>query len=510
LPLVALTSLLGGIDPTALFGSFLAAIGCAVLSCSLAMMLSVWGRKTQEVLMITYLIIILWLFGPYLLRTIFFATGISSLPFLTNAFWKWFEATNPYFLGYGPYQRPGSVSLMSYVAFLGCCLGISGIFTGLATWRLRAVAQKQADRTPQRKGRGWLGVRLPVLRWQWFIPGPSLDGNPVLWREWYRSQPSKAMRLAWGLYGAVGVMSIVIALQGVFSGSTSIDGTAALNVLQVAVGLLLLCVCAVTSLADERMHGSLDLLLSTPLSTRSILMAKWGGAFRIVPKLLFAPALTSLLFACDSGRWVKYLCFLGLLLAYSAMIVSMGLALATWQSRIGRAAASCIAAYITLSIGWPALVFAMVLGIVRGNDHVIFQLMFGSPLYGTLFGTLGLSGQHRMPGDAVDIWVGLLLWTAIYGSLATVLFELTVATFDRCLGRVPEIDPPDYSGRWSRRMSEFNRPFDDEKGEEPTPSHDPVLLAAACPSLIIAPDECQLTRLAKGVGLVAEWQTRRS
>ena len=64
LPLSALTSLLGGIDPIALFGSFLTAIGCAVLGCSLALALSVWGRKPHEVLMMTYLIIILWIFGP--------------------------------------------------------------------------------------------------------------------------------------------------------------------------------------------------------------------------------------------------------------------------------------------------------------------------------------------------------------------------------------------------------------------------------------------------------------
>jgi len=461
LPLMALTSLLGGIDPTALFGSFLAAVGCAVLSCSLAMMLSVWGRKTSEVLMITYLLIILWLFGSYLLRTIFFATGISSLPFVTPALWEFLEATNPYYLGYGPYQRPGSVSLLSYVVYLGCCLGISGIFTGLATWRLRAVAKKQADRSPMRKGRGWLGAWLPVLRWQRFFPGPSLDGNPVLWREWYRSQPSTVMRLAWGLYGAIGMVSIVVALQSVHSGSVSHDTTAILNVFLVAVGLLLLSVSAVTSLAEERTRASLDVLLCTPLSSRSILMGKWGGAFRIVPKLLFAPALTSLLIACDSGRWVKYLLFLALLLAYSAMIVSMGLALATWQSRVGRAAASCIAGYITLSIGWPALVFVLALGILRG-DRVVIPLIFGSPLYGTLFGTLGLSGPHRMPGDAVDIWIGLGLWTAIYGALATFLFALTVATFDRCLGRVPETDPPDHSRGWSRRLPQFDRPFDDE------------------------------------------------
>ena len=52
LPLSALTSLLGGIDPTALFGSFLTSIACAILGCSLAMALSVWGRKTHEVLMV--------------------------------------------------------------------------------------------------------------------------------------------------------------------------------------------------------------------------------------------------------------------------------------------------------------------------------------------------------------------------------------------------------------------------------------------------------------------------
>src|SRR5215470_3123493 len=64
LPLSALTSLLGGIDPVALFGSFLTSIACAILGCSLAMVLSVWGRKTHEVLKVTYLILILWLGSP--------------------------------------------------------------------------------------------------------------------------------------------------------------------------------------------------------------------------------------------------------------------------------------------------------------------------------------------------------------------------------------------------------------------------------------------------------------
>ena len=259
------------------------------------------------------------------------------------------------------------------------------------------------------------------------------------------------MRVAWALYWALGVVWIVIALRSMASGTTNVDIIAMLNVFQVGVGLLLLSVSAVTSLAEERLRGSLDVLLTTPLSTRSILAGKWGGAFRTVPQLLFAPALTSLLLACDSGRWIKYLLFLALLLAYSAVIVSLGLALATWLKRLGRAAASCVAGYVALAIGWPALVITLGLGIVRVNDHVVLPLVIGSPLYGTLFGTMGLSGPHRGPGDAVDIWIGVGLWIAIYGALATFLFETTVATFDRCLGRVQATDLPPYYRRGTSR-----------------------------------------------------------
>ena len=42
-------------------------IACAVLGCSLGLTLSVWGRKTHEVLMTTYLILALWLICPVLL-----------------------------------------------------------------------------------------------------------------------------------------------------------------------------------------------------------------------------------------------------------------------------------------------------------------------------------------------------------------------------------------------------------------------------------------------------------
>ena len=53
-PLTNLGSLLGGIDPVALGLAFLVALAVAILSCALALTISVWATKTHEVLMAVY------------------------------------------------------------------------------------------------------------------------------------------------------------------------------------------------------------------------------------------------------------------------------------------------------------------------------------------------------------------------------------------------------------------------------------------------------------------------
>src|SRR5215813_2342348 len=60
-PVQALATLLGGVDPAMPTGAILVCLACAVFGCTLALMLSVWGRKTHEVLLATYAFGILWL-----------------------------------------------------------------------------------------------------------------------------------------------------------------------------------------------------------------------------------------------------------------------------------------------------------------------------------------------------------------------------------------------------------------------------------------------------------------
>ena len=80
LPVVALSGLMGGIDPLALFGSFLVAIGCALVGCALAMTLSVWARKTHEVVMMTYILIVIWLIFPGLVAMVMWLLGARRPP----------------------------------------------------------------------------------------------------------------------------------------------------------------------------------------------------------------------------------------------------------------------------------------------------------------------------------------------------------------------------------------------------------------------------------------------
>jgi ABC-type Na+ efflux pump permease subunit len=242
------------------------------------------------------------------------------------------------------------------------------------------------------------------------------------------------------------------------------DFTPITNGFIVIIGLLLFSVSAVTSLSEERARGSLDVLLTTPLSTPTILQAKWWGTFRTVPLLAALPALnlmaTSVLsmvsrgsrFAAaggvvtgtvssDTGSAIA-LFLTGLItlsiLAYGAAVTSVGLALATWIRRPGRAAALCTAAFVVM------VVVPIVSSVLLLQKRENLWLLIGSPFLG-VGATSEVVLRYASTGAEsrlIKEFLGpLLLWIAIYLSVAAGLYVLTVYTFDRCLGRVRQRRP---------------------------------------------------------------------
>jgi ABC-type transport system involved in multi-copper enzyme maturation permease subunit len=328
----------------------------------------------------------------------------------------------------------------------------------LAARRLRPVVLAQAHRPAKREKSG-LAAKLVG-----YLPGPPLDGNPVLWREWHRKRPSKWTGRFWTLYAVLsGLASLwvlariyvfpALGAESTYGSMYGAAGAAALvNAWNVTIGLLLLSVSAATALAEERDRGSLDVILATPLPTGAIVWGKWLGAFAMVPRLAILPAWVCGGLAMFSGNGVAFLLIVALVLAQAAAITSLGLLIATWVSRLGRAVAWSVTCYLGFAAGAAVVLLPLrylwwsMYGPGYGDaDDWRDGLMLSSPFNGVaaLTEQAGSLWQNPWglisPGGRVELLYGWsLLWVLAYSALAVLLALLARASFDRKLGRVPE------------------------------------------------------------------------
>ena len=437
LPVLFLGALLGGIDPRALIAAFLITLAVGLLGCALALAFSVWGSKTHEVLLATYLLISAWLLAA---PTWDGLARMGGMGLLAPGAPQWLWTANPFWVAFAPYLRPMTSHLTDCLVFLGAAVLVSALLLVLSVLCVRSTYVRQMSKLP--RGERRLGKWLQRLRSPAWLPSPSLDGNPVLWREWHRARPSRWSRVVWLIYGgACAVFSFWAIWVALESGRSwgGRDFGIFVNGFQAGVGLLLLSVSAATSLAEERTRGSLDVVLATPLSTRAIVWGKWWGAFRTAPKLVVLPALVALALAVHSSeaRWLGVPLLVGLILAYGAAITSLGLALATWISRFGRAVAVSVGAYVIVTVGW----FFLIVTLSRANHFWGPGLAAASPFWGTIYLTVGVAERGGGGGEWEHFLAWGTFWTVAYAAVAVALFTATLSSFDRCLGRIPDSPP---------------------------------------------------------------------
>lgn len=431
-PVLALGALLGGIDPLALAGSFLVTVGLTVLGCTIALTFSVWGTKPYEVLLATYAVLTVWLLAMPVWEFFAWLRGIPRFP-------DWMLATNPVLLAFAPYERPGKVSLADFVGFAAGALAISAALVVLAIGRMRAVTVRQAGGpTGRRPGRG--GWRWPVGGTRsGDLAGPPLDRNPMLWYEWHRKRPSPWIGALIRLYHVLAIGFSALAIDDCLRPRTPIPGwlPAIVNAFLVVFGLPLMLIAATTSMVEERVRGSLDVLLATPLSTTSIVLAKWWSVFARLPRLLLLPVWVAVMLSLTRGDWPLAVLFVAYVVAAAAAWTSVGLALSTWIPRLGRAVSTAVGIYIFVSIGWPALAFTLFQN--RSFGTVGNALAMISPFYGSFDLTISI--------EIIDhIYFWGLTWTTAQAMVAVVMLLATLATFDRSFGRVR-----DHRGRHASR-----------------------------------------------------------
>jgi len=240
-PVLALAGLLGGIIIEAIVALTLITLAVAVLGCTLALAVSVRATKTHEVLIAVYGIESAWVLSPIVWQ-ILESTG------LLRGRWNWLADFNPFVLAWAPYAWPNWLTLEWLAGVLGGMMAISAGLTLYTVLRLRAEVTKgdgrRASRWSSRLGR--LHERLSAWR-----PGPSLDKDPVLWREWHRTRPSRLARVVWGVYFALALAGTVYGIvELVDNPGRASEFLSFVNGFQATFGLLLLSLVAPTVLAD--------------------------------------------------------------------------------------------------------------------------------------------------------------------------------------------------------------------------------------------------------------------
>ena len=350
LPVLALGSFLGGIDLAAALGAELVTAGVAILCCTLALMTSVWARKPHQALLLAYAMVGLWVgFVPTLLVLFRMGAPATLAEFVL-------DMSNPILAAFVPeiYSPSGlEAGLREQVVFFLATLLIARVLVGVASWRLRPIVLDQANR-PQRRERP--GCRAPH----------GLPARPLA-----RHEPGALARVApqaalawtgrfWTAYTVVSTLASLYVLgfyynwwgDGlIYSGIHVV--AAHVNAWQVAIGLLLLSVSAATTLAEERDRGSLDVIMATPLTSREIVWGKWWGTFAMVPRLAILPIWITAGASMITDGGIGLVLMIGLILAYAAAITSLGLAVATWVPRLGRAITLSVLAYVLVAVGWP-------------------------------------------------------------------------------------------------------------------------------------------------------------
>ena len=250
----------------------------------------------------------------------------------------------------------------------GGLLVLSAGLVGYAVLRLRSdLTNRSATRIARWSARlGQVGRRLSA-------------GSRV--HHWIRTRSSGASgggagRRGW--LGSSGACSSPRSLAGTGLGLATISDDypngqrflAMVAGLQATFGLLLVSLIAPTVLAEERMRGSLDVLMTTPLPTHRIVLAKWWGAYRVVPALALLPMIGAIVIAVRAPESVHglrqppsapltaidriaFAIFpVAFLLVQGAAVTSVGLALATWMRRLGRAVAVSVASYAFVAFAW--------------------------------------------------------------------------------------------------------------------------------------------------------------
>jgi ABC-type transport system involved in multi-copper enzyme maturation permease subunit len=416
-PVLVLASSFAGISLPDLLDVEIVTAGTAVLASTLALTLSIGARRLHETLMATYVLLLGWV----LALPVLFMIGLTSVgPFMPLWLSRWSRDVNPYRILREPTSTAWPYAPHEPWVFLAVSIAIAVALASVASWRLRPSTMTGAQARSSRSS-----VAHMLRQW----PLVSLDAYPVFWRECRLQQPSRWIGLLWRLYaiGAVFFTAVAVWECGV-KGPRHTGWASLFNGFQNAVGLLLLAATVPAALAEDRARGSLEVLLSTPISTKQIVLSKWAAYYRMVPAIALLPTIVAMAHASAQNRWIGVVLVAALVLAQGTAVTSLGIALATWVRRVDRALILSAIVMVIVIVAWVPLWL-----VIFQANSVGLGMASASPLLGIGIITSSMAQANPAEWSLRVNWA--VAWILIYGALGLGLLWAALNSFDRCVGR---------------------------------------------------------------------------
>jgi len=457
LPIFCITMLFGGVTGEQIFLSFGIAGCSAIMTGSLAIAISVIRIGTRGTVFSFHLGVAVFL-GAGLAMGLWSPTFVpESIVPGTQEGMSWLAPLHP-FLALGVAMKfihpPHPAAVESYVwpvdamlasppiAFMLITLLASVVLVGLSTIFVRRGI-KQGELTWwsklwKRFGRGKNGERSRRARKVW--------SNPVAWREAVTRSGAASSNLTRYSYLVCGILAAVLLLLVYWKGGFATIAEArnwlrGVVVIEFVIVILMATNTAATAISREREARTVEMLLTTPLTSPDIIWGKLRGLISFTIPLMAVPALTVVAAAVFDGvrgspKPIVYvptaLFFPPLLLIYSAFACMLGLHMSLKCQRSVQAVLASVGVLMAIGLGLAGVV--ALIGSLGPVGAVMAPLTF---VMGMLL-VLDPAGMVQnltwteagLQDVQICLMIGTLITIGLYGAIVTGTYRSMVKNFD--------------------------------------------------------------------------------
>jgi len=305
LPIFLVTMVYGGVTTRQIFESFAISSATAIITGALAIFVAMTAVGTRRTIFSFYLLIGFYLVGVYLLGTMWDRTWVAeSAPNLTGQKMSWLTPFHPFLalrVALNDVYAPPEARLTGHSGIVRFALAhpsaAYGLWTTLTAFVLTVMSifyVRRGAKTGEPTIFSGITGKLPGRRQESTTRPPrNVWSNPVAWRE-AKTRAATSGTVRW-VTAIAGFICLLVLFAYHVTGNLSTSAVrvfvAMITIVQFAVALIIATNTAATSMTKEREAKTMDVLLTTPVTSKYILWGKLRGLVTFTVPLLAGPVL---------------------------------------------------------------------------------------------------------------------------------------------------------------------------------------------------------------------------